>query len=157
MKTYKKFRKPSKLILAWITHSKSVQIAWILMILINLTHFFVDFLEVFFLLSRKPFHYRSLFKKWKKKKRKKRGKKPWKKRSHPSVLAVSLIFAEMFFNLLDFCWKFRNFVTFIKPERHFSTFSKNNTQPPSIVFLIKSYNFHEKSWVFLKNRKKWMV
>ena len=45
-------------------------------------------------------------------------------------------------------------MTFIKPERHFSTFSKNNTQPPSIVFLIKSYNFHEKSWVFLKHRKK---
>ena len=63
MKTYKKFRKPSKLILACMTRSKSVQIAWILMILINLTHFFIDLLEVFFLLSRKPFHYRSLFKK----------------------------------------------------------------------------------------------
>ena len=150
MKTYKKFRKPSKLILACMARSKSVQIAWILMILINLTHFFIDFLEVFFLLSRKPFHYRSLFKKMEK----------WEKtktRSHSSVLAVSLIFAEMFLNLRDFCWKFRNFVTFIKPERHFSTFSKNNTQPPSIVFLIKSYNFHEKSCVFFKNRKKWMV
>ena len=65
MKTYKKFRKQPKLILACMTRSKSVQIAWILMILINLTHFFIDLLEVFFLLSRKPFHYRSLFKKWK--------------------------------------------------------------------------------------------
>ena len=45
-------------------------------------------------------------------------------------------------------------MTFIKPERHFSTFSKNNTQPPSIVFLIKSYNFHEKSWVFFSKIEK---
>ena len=35
IKTYKKFRKPPKLILACMTRSKSVQIAWILMILIK--------------------------------------------------------------------------------------------------------------------------
>ena len=147
MKTYKKFRKPSKLILACMTRSKSVQIAWILMILINLTHFFIDLLEVFFLLSRKPFHYRSLFKK-----NEKMGKT--KKRSHSSVLAVSLIFAEMFLNLRDFHEKNQNFRTDRTPKSSFLFFWSKNINYPSIVFLTKSCNFHEKSWIFFKNRKK---
>ena len=62
MKIYKNFRKPSELILACMRRSKHVQIAWILMILINLTHFFVYLLEVFF---KNPLHYQSLFEKWK--------------------------------------------------------------------------------------------
>ena len=91
-----KNRKPPKLILVCMTRSKSVQIAWILVILINLTHFFIDLLEIFFLLSRKPFQYRSLFKNKKHMKKAKNG-------SHWFLLAtgllrswICLIFAENF-------------------------------------------------------------
>ena len=147
MKTYKKFRKSSKLILACMARSKSVQIAWILMILINLTHFFIDLLEVFFVLFRKPFHYRSLFKKWKKLKK-------LKKRSHSSALAVSLFFAEIFLNLRDFREKNQNVRTDSIPKRSFWFFWSKNIDYPSIGCLTKSCNFHSKSWVFFKNREK---
>ena len=53
MKTYKKFRKPFKLVLACMTRSKRVQIDWILMILINLTQFLMYFLEIFLGLAQK--------------------------------------------------------------------------------------------------------
>ena len=146
MKTYKKFRKPSKLILACMTRSKSVQIAWILMILINLTHFFIDLLEVFFLLFRKPFHYLSLFKKMKKQKK--------QKNVHilPCLLWawfsrkcswICVIFAKKCF-----------FRTDRTPKSVFLFFWSKNINYPSIVFLTKSYNFHEKSCFFPKNEKK---
>ncbi len=131
MKTYPKFRKPPKLILACMTRSKSVQIAWILMILINLTHFFIDLLEVFFLLSRKPFHYRSLFKKWKNLKKKK-------------TFTFFRACCELVFrgNVLEFVWFSRKIKFFGQIVLLKDFFLPKNRNYPSIVFLIKSYNFH---------------
>ena len=61
-----KVQKAYKLILACMRRSKHVQSAWILVILINLTHFFVYFLFFLKKIFKKPFVYKYFFEKRKK-------------------------------------------------------------------------------------------
>ena len=107
-----KLLKTIKLILACMRRSKHVQSAWILVILINLTHFFVYFLLFMKKMFKKPLCI-NIFRKTKKQKK-------------TFTLVLACCPSLKITNLPDFRWNFQNFVTDSIPKESFYFFSQKN-------------------------------
>ena len=104
----------------------------------------MDLREAFFLLSRKPFHYRSLFKKNKKHEK-------TKKRSHWFLLAVCLMFTNFFLQFAGFLQENSEFRDIYQAEI-FSLFWKIIHNRLALYFWQNHPIFKEKSYFFLKNK-----